>query len=494
MLLRTIARSVTGTIPRMPDDRAAALRSGPAARGRPARRRAAALGARRSRPAAPACSSSSCRRRCPAAPIELTRVGKWLERVPGLLLDGARPTSRALAARLGSFWLPSQVVHLHRRDRGDSIGGRVAAMERTVLGDRRPSLRRALAPHAADPALDPGLVGARPTAVEEYEDALFAAFAAAVSEAERAALPDRYAVLPFANLRRPTGERKRDRALRLAAAGARRAARATDAGRRSAGRRRRGRPRRAAAHPPVASAAPTEPPSFTRSHLVARRRWRRVHARDGAAADRAANGHGRAVRPRRSPPRAPNGCAPSSTELTKVKRPEVIARIRAAKELGDLKENADYSSAREEQSFLEGRVQALEARLREAVIAVVPAAGAGADLGSRITVEIDGDDRHVHPGRHGRGGSVGRAGCRSRRRSGGRCWGRTPVTRSPCRRRAARYLPGGHGRVGRVGPSPRSGSRRRPACARRRRARPASATRARACPGCSRRRSAPSAR
>jgi transcription elongation factor GreA len=77
-------------------------------------------------------------------------------------------------------------------------------------------------------------------------------------------------------------------------------------------------------------------------------------------------------------------------ELTGVKRPEVIARIRAAKELGDLKENADYSSAREEQSFLEGRVQALEARLREAVIAVVPAAGAGADLGSTITVEIDG--------------------------------------------------------------------------------------------------------
>ncbi len=84
----------------------------------------------------------------------------------------------------------------------------------------------------------------------------------------------------------------------------------------------------------------------------------------------------------------------------------MIARIRAAKELGDLKENADYSSAREEQSFLEGRVQAIEARLREAVIAVVPPAGAGADLGSRITVEIDGDDRHVHAGRHGRGGSV----------------------------------------------------------------------------------------
>ena len=48
-----------------------------------------------------------------------------------------------------------------------------------------------------------------------------------------------------------------------------------------------------------------------------------------------------------------------------MKRPEVIARIRAAKELGDLKENADYSSAREEQSFLEGRVQAIEAQLRD---------------------------------------------------------------------------------------------------------------------------------
>ena len=93
-------------------------------------------------------------------------------------------------------------------------------------------------------------------------------------------------------------------------------------------------------------------------------------------------------------------------ELTGVRRPEVIARIRAAKEFGDLKENADYSSAREEQSFLEGRVQAIEARLRQAVIAVVPPAGAGADLGSRITVEIDGTtDTYTLVG-HGRGGSV----------------------------------------------------------------------------------------
>src|SRR4029078_1905617 len=46
----------------------------------------------------------------PSAPIELTRVGKWIERVEGLRLDGEVPTSKALAARIGSFWLPSQTA------------------------------------------------------------------------------------------------------------------------------------------------------------------------------------------------------------------------------------------------------------------------------------------------------------------------------------------------------------------------------------------------
>jgi transcription elongation factor GreA len=80
------------------------------------------------------------------------------------------------------------------------------------------------------------------------------------------------------------------------------------------------------------------------------------------------------------------------TELTEQRRPEVVARIRAAKELGDLKENADYTAAREEQSFLEGRIQSLEARLRDAVIAEVPVVGAGADIGSTVTVEVDGSE------------------------------------------------------------------------------------------------------
>ena len=83
------------------------------------------------------------------APIELTRVGKWIERVDGLRLDGERPTSRALAARLASFWLPSQTVlyvgATERRSAGASrrspgrssaTGGRTRARTGSRRSDR----------------------------------------------------------------------------------------------------------------------------------------------------------------------------------------------------------------------------------------------------------------------------------------------------------------------------------------------------------------------
>jgi transcription elongation factor GreA len=78
-------------------------------------------------------------------------------------------------------------------------------------------------------------------------------------------------------------------------------------------------------------------------------------------------------------------------ELTRVKRPEVIARIKSARELGDLRENSEYHAAREEQSFLEGRIQALEDRLRRAVV-VDEAAGGRVVIGSRVTVETAGEE------------------------------------------------------------------------------------------------------
>ena len=55
-------------------------------------------------------------------------------------------------------------------------------------------------------------------------------------------------------------------------------------------------------------------------------------------------------------------------ELKTVTRPRIIASIAEAREHGDLKENAEYHAAREEQSFSEGRIQDIEGKLSNAQI------------------------------------------------------------------------------------------------------------------------------
>ena len=55
-------------------------------------------------------------------------------------------------------------------------------------------------------------------------------------------------------------------------------------------------------------------------------------------------------------------------ELTGPRRQELAQRLRAAIQMGDLSENADYHKAKEDQGFLEGRIQEIEAILRMAVI------------------------------------------------------------------------------------------------------------------------------
>jgi transcription elongation factor GreA len=76
--------------------------------------------------------------------------------------------------------------------------------------------------------------------------------------------------------------------------------------------------------------------------------------------------------------------------LTTKERPAIVARIKAARELGDLRENADYEAARREQSFLEGRVAQIEEMIRSVVVIDDIARSHVVGIGSVVTVEHDG--------------------------------------------------------------------------------------------------------
>jgi transcription elongation factor GreA len=75
-------------------------------------------------------------------------------------------------------------------------------------------------------------------------------------------------------------------------------------------------------------------------------------------------------------------------ELKSVKRPAVIAAIAEARAHGDLKENAEYHAAREQQGFIEGRIKQLEAELSHAQVIDIATLNAGSRVVFGATVEL----------------------------------------------------------------------------------------------------------
>ncbi|MCC7358457.1 MAG: transcription elongation factor GreA [Anaerolineales bacterium] len=82
-------------------------------------------------------------------------------------------------------------------------------------------------------------------------------------------------------------------------------------------------------------------------------------------------------------------------ELTTTKRQELSKRLREAIQMGDLSENADYIMAKEDQAFLEGKIQEIEATLRSATIVNNANQGVGAAeivaVGCTVTVQERGE-------------------------------------------------------------------------------------------------------
>jgi transcription elongation factor GreA len=343
-----------------------------------------------------------------SAPLDLARVGKWLERATDLLLDGARPTSKELQARLARDWLADQAVIFIGSATGP-LAGRVADLQRTPAGDGRPcgdGLRLQLLR-----VIETCRVWwAETDAPEEYEDALLDAFAANLGTGAADALGG--FVTPFGVVRRPTGETRPDgisgawiagpaepvpppttvvevpmaRPVRQLGAPAPRAVAGAGS---EAGSDTESRPRRT----PQRAA-----PSAGRGPGGSARRTREATSQgtEGAAPTPPARPLAEVVH------LSPEGLARLEAELLElrtVQRPEVVKRVAAARELGDLSENAEYTSSREELGFLDGRIQALEGRLRAAVIIGEESSAerterAGrAILGSTVVVEADGHER-----------------------------------------------------------------------------------------------------
>lgn len=80
------------------------------------------------------------------------------------------------------------------------------------------------------------------------------------------------------------------------------------------------------------------------------------------------------------------------SDLLQEKRPAVAQRIKEARDMGDISENAEYDAARQEQAFVEGRVAELEELIKSSELITEETGTDEVRVGSKVTVRIDGGE------------------------------------------------------------------------------------------------------
>jgi transcription elongation factor GreA len=83
-------------------------------------------------------------------------------------------------------------------------------------------------------------------------------------------------------------------------------------------------------------------------------------------------------------------------ELIRVRRPNIVAKIKAAREFGDLSENFEYHAAKNEQGMMEARINELEAIIKNHVLIETKKRTGIVDMGSTVRFTEDGADEESY--------------------------------------------------------------------------------------------------
>lgn len=76
-------------------------------------------------------------------------------------------------------------------------------------------------------------------------------------------------------------------------------------------------------------------------------------------------------------------------DLDKIKRPQAVERLQRARAMGDLSENSEYSAAKDNLAFVEGRIQEIEEILKNVEIIENCSGNHIVDIGSKVMVEVN---------------------------------------------------------------------------------------------------------